>query len=146
MSQPTENLSVVRRFVEGFLGKADPSIADATVASDIVVTTGLSPTGPIQGREAYKQIFLSFAAAFPLKSFTVDEIFGVDDRAVARFTAVATHEGEYFGVAATRRPIVLKEAHIMRLQGGRIVENIVSAANLEFEMLMAPVLAPLILK
>jgi hypothetical protein len=34
----------------------------------------------------------------------------------------------------------------MRLRDGKIVENIVSATNLEFEMLMAPVLIPLILK
>jgi len=30
----------------------------------------------------------------------------------------------------------------MQLEDGKIVENIVSATNLEFEMLMAPVLAP----
>jgi hypothetical protein len=34
----------------------------------------------------------------------------------------------------------------MRLREGKIVENVVSATNLEFEMLMAPVLTPLILK
>ena len=33
----------------------------------------------------------------------------------------------------------------MRIRDGKIVENVVSATNLEFEMLMAPVLGPMIL-
>lgn len=32
------------------------------------------------------------------------------------------------------------------LSNGRIVENVVSATNLEFEMLFAPVIGPMILK
>jgi predicted ester cyclase len=59
---------------------------------------------------------------------------------------VQTHAKEFFGVAPTHRDITFIETHVMRLQNGKIVENVVSATNLEFEMLMAPVLAPLILK
>ena len=45
----------------------------------------------------------------------------------------------------TGRVIFLDEMHVARVADGLIVENIVSATNLEFEMLMAPVLGPLIL-
>lgn len=86
----------------------------------IVATTGLSPTGPIHGREAYKQAFLEFAQAFPSKNLTIDEIFGLEDRVVARFTTVVTHAQDYFGVAATQREIVLKEMHLMRIEDGKI--------------------------
>lgn len=41
---------------------------------------------------------------------------------------------------------MLIEAHTLHLRDGKIVENVVSATNLEFEMLMALVLTPLILK
>jgi len=140
-----QNVEVAKRLVEGFFHQANPTAADETFDQKIVATTGLSPTGQIQGREAYKQAFLEFAQAFPFKSFTIDEIFGMEDRVVVRLTAVATHAQDYFGVAATQREIVLKEIHLMRIENGKIVENIVSATNLEFEMLMAPVLAPLIL-
>lgn len=140
-----KNVEVAKRLVEGFFHQVNPTAADDTIDENIVATTGLSPTGPIHGREAYKQAFLEFAQAFPSKSLTIDEIFGVEDRVIARFTAVVTHAQDYFGVAATQREIVLKEVQLMRLEDGKIVENIVSATNLEFEMLMAPVLAPLIL-
>ena len=140
-----QNVEVARRLVEEFFYQANSTAADETLEENIVATTGLSPTGPIHGREAYKQAFLEFAQAFSFKSFTIDEIFGVEDRVIVRLSAVVTHAQDYFGVAATQREIVLKEIHLMRLQDGKIVENIVSATNLEFEMLMAPVLAPLIL-
>ena len=42
--------------------------------------------------------------------------------------------------------ILFDETHVARLKDGLIVENIVSATNLEFEMLMAPVLSPMILR
>lgn len=57
-----------------------------------------------------------------------------------------THAKSFFGVAATNRDITFIETHVMRLRDSKIVENVVSATNLEFEMLMAPVLTPLILK
>jgi hypothetical protein len=53
---------------------------------------------------------------------------------------------DFFGLPASGRVILFDETHVARLRDGVIVENIVSATNLEFEMLMAPVLAPMILK
>ncbi len=41
--------------------------------------------------------------------------------------------------------ITFHETHVMQIANGKIVENIVSATNLEFEMLMAPMLTPMIL-
>lgn len=76
----------------------------------------------------------------------IEDIFVADDRVVARFKSVQTHAKEFFGVAATNRDITFIETHVMRLRNGKIIENIVSATNLEFEMLMTSVLIPLILK
>ena len=39
----------------------------------------------------------------------------------------------------------MREMHLLRLRDGRIVENHVGAVNLVFEMLMAPVIAPMVL-
>jgi predicted ester cyclase len=53
---------------------------------------------------------------------------------------------DFFGIATTNRVITFIETHVMHLRDGKIVGNVVSATNLEFEMLMAPVLTLLILK
>ena len=144
---PEQNLAVAKRFFTEFLGKGDMSVAEEVLDENVQAITGLKPSGAIDGREEYKQIFAQFFDAFPPESeLEIEDIFAADDRVVCRFRAVQKHAKDFFGVPATNRVITLIETHVQRLKNGKIIENVVSATNLEFEMLMAPVLAPLILK
>ncbi|MBI4780411.1 MAG: ester cyclase [Oscillatoriophycideae cyanobacterium NC_groundwater_1537_Pr4_S-0.65um_50_18] len=144
-----QNLAIARIFVEQFLGKGDMSVAADVLDENIQAITGLKSDGPIDGREAYKQVFSAFFDAFPPLAgleMTIEDMFAAGDRVVVRFRSVQKHAKPFFGVAATQRDVTFIETHVMRLRDGKIVENVVSATNLEFEMLMAPVLTPLILK
>lgn len=144
----TDPVSIVRRFTLDFLGRADLAAADETLDPRVQGITGLKPTGPIDGREEYKSIVTAFVAAFPAESPVqiIDQFTSADGtRVVTRFHSRQKHAGEFFGVAPTGRVILFDETHVARIAKGRIVENIVSATNLEFEMLMAPVLTPMIL-
>lgn len=143
------NAAIATRFIEAFLGRGDMTAADATAAPDIQGITGLKPSGPIDGLEEYKAIIAAFVAAFPaVEPLRILDQFASADgtRVVTRFHSRQRHSADFFGVAATNRVILFDETHVARLQNGKIVENIVSATNLEFEMLMAPVLAPMILR
>ncbi len=141
------NIAIVTRFTRDFLGRGDLGAADATLDPDVQAMTGLKPGGPIDGIEEYKAIITGFVAAFPAESpLVIVDQFAAGDRVVTRFQSRQRHAGDYFGIAATGRSILFDETHVARLRDGLIVENVVSASNLEFEMLMAPVLAPLILK
>lgn len=143
----SHNMALVRRFIEQFLGKADLATADAVAAPDIQGVTGLKPTGPIDGLEEYKQTIVAFVAAFPdVEPLKIIDQFASHDRVVTRFHSRQRHAQAFFGIPATGRVILFDETHVARVRDGKIVENIVSATNLEFEMLMAPVLTPLILK
>lgn len=144
-----QNLVIARIFIEQFLGKGDMTVATDVLDENVQAITGLKPDGPIDGREAYKQVFSAFFNAFPPISgfeIMIEDMFAADNRVVVRFRSVQKHAKEFFGVAATNRDITFIKTHVMRLREGKIVENVVSATNLEFEMLMAPVLTPLILK
>lgn len=144
----SENLVIVRRFTQDFLSRGDLAAADATAHPRIQGITGLKPGGPIDGLDEYKGILTAFVAAFPAVAplAIIDQFESADGtRVVTRFHSRQRHAGDFFGIAATGRVILFDETHVARLQDGLIVENIVSATNLEFEMLMAPVLAPMIL-
>lgn len=144
-----DNLEIVRRFVVEFLGRADMTAADATLDERVQGFTGLKPTGPIDGREEYKATIAGFVDAFPAENAVeiVDQFASLDgSRVVTRLHSRQRHAKAYFGIEATDRVILFDETHVARIKDGRIIENVVSATNLEFEMLMAPVLAPLILK
>lgn len=145
----SQNLAIARTFIEQFLGKGDISIAAQVLDENVQAMTGLKPDGAINGREEYKQIFSAFYDAFPPipgLEMIIEDLFAAGDRVVVRFRSVQKHTKDFFGVAATNRDITFIETHVMRLRNGKIIENVVSATNLEFEMLMAPVLTPLILK
>ncbi len=143
----TQNLAVARRFIEEFLGQGNIGIAADVLDVNVQAVTGLKPDGPIDGREQYVQIFSAFYEAFPpVTALVIEDMFAVDDRVVFRFRTVQKHAKEFFSVPATNRDITFIETHVMKLRESKIVENVVSATNLEFEMLMAPVLTPMILK
>lgn len=144
-----DNLAVVRRFTIDFLGRADLAAAEATMHPDIRGITGLKPMGPIEGIAEYKATLTGFVDAFPAEAPVqiIDQFASADGtRVVTRFHSRQRHAKDYYGIAATNRVILFDETHVARLQDGKIIENIVSATNLEFEMLMAPVLSPMILK
>ena len=143
-----DNLAIVPRFTTEFLGRADLMAAEATMHPDIRGVTGLKPIGPIEGIDEYKAILTGFVDAFPAESPVeiIDQFESADGtRVVTRFHSRQRHAKEYYGIAATNRVILFDETHVARLKDGKIIENIVSATNLEFEMLMAPVLSPMIL-
>lgn len=147
MTTPHE--AIVTAFVTKFLASADLSAADATAAPNIQGITGLKPQGPIDGLAEYKQIITAFVDAFPAESplRIIDQFASADGtRVVTRFHSRQRHAKDFFGVAATNRVILFDETHVATIKDGRIAQNIVSATNLEFEMLMAPVLTPMILR
>ncbi|MDZ8105610.1 MAG: ester cyclase [Nostoc sp. DedQUE12a] len=140
MTQVQENVAIALRFMNEGIAKVDLQVFEETLDSNITVTTGLSPAAPIQGLENYKQIFSAFADAWPVKNFVIDDIFGVDDKVVVRFTTTTVFQKDYYGVKATRQIVPLKEVHILTFRNSKIVENIVSGTNFPFEYIMYPVL------
>ncbi|MDF5728400.1 MAG: ester cyclase [Rhizonema sp. PD38] len=140
MTEVHQNIQVAKQFINEGIAKGNLKAFDETIEPNIPVTTGLSPAEPIQGIENYKQIFSKFADSWPVEYFVIDDIFGVDDKVVVRFTAKTIFKKDYYGVKATNQIVLLKEVHILTFRNGKIIENIVSAINFLFEYIMYPVL------
>ena len=60
--------------------------------------------------------------AFPDLELTVEDCFGDGDRAVARWSARATHGGDFLGIPATGRRVEMAGIDIVRVEGGKIAE------------------------
>lgn len=149
MTLHEKNKALVCRFIADFLGKGDMNAADETAHTSIQGITGLKPQGPIDGLDEYKAIIGAFVDAFPAQEALkiIDQFVSEDGtRVVTRFHSKQKHAKDFFGVAASGRIILFDETHVSTVKEGKIIQNIVSATNLEFEMLMAPVLSPMILK
>lgn len=138
---------LARRFVERALGMGDMAAFDEIVAEDVVVHTGLKPTGSIRGKAEYKRVLAeTLGRVFSDGEMAVDDVAATSDgRVVVRFTARATHTGALWGIQPTGRRITMREMHFMRFRDGGLVENWVGGLNpLEFEMIFAPAIAAML--
>lgn len=137
--------SVAEAFITQGISKADMAVFDKLVADDVVVETGLSPHGPIMGREAYKAVFAGFADAWPVSDFKVHDVLEAGDTIVIEFTATCVFRKDYYGVKATHQIVPLREIHRLKIKNGKVVHNTVGAINFPFEYIMYPALKDMII-
>jgi steroid delta-isomerase-like uncharacterized protein len=93
-----ENLAASRRVIEEAFGEGDLAVLDQVCAEGFV---GHDPIMGDQDREAVKQTIASYREAFPDLSFTIEDIFAVDDKVVMRWRAVGTFQNEFMGLQPT---------------------------------------------
>ena len=136
---------IAEMFITKGIAKADMAVFDELVADDIVVETGLSPQGPIVGRDTYKKVFAGFADAWPVSDFEVHDILEAGDTVVVDFTATVIFRKDYYGVKATNQIVPLREIHRLRIGHGKVVFNTVGAINFPFEYIMYPALKDMVI-
>ena len=118
--QVEDNIKMYTNVWDEILNKGNLDMFDTHFASNYVNKTVTSTVnGPADGKE----YFGAFLTGFSHIEFVVDEVFGVDDRIVKRWTFNATHTGEFGGIPATGNNITLKGVTVARIVDGKIVEE-----------------------
>jgi steroid delta-isomerase-like uncharacterized protein len=116
------NKKILEKFNQAmtqFWQSGDSSVFDEVVAKDCVIHQSGMPTN----LEGLKQVLPAFRAAFPDFKVLEVEMFGEDDKVADRITWTATHTGELMGIPATGKTVTVKEMHLSRLKGGKVVER-----------------------
>lgn len=113
------NKAVVRRLFEEVM-KGNLSVADELIAEDYAQH---SVFGIPDGREGFKQFFMTFAAAAPDAHFVIDDVIAEGDKVVTRLTVTGTQTGALQGIPPTGKTFSMKGIDIFRLVDGRIVEH-----------------------
>jgi steroid delta-isomerase-like uncharacterized protein len=116
-----QNIALVRRAVEEVWNRGNFAVVDDLAASDIVIH-GAANGGDLHGPEGIKQFYGALHAAFPDIRFTIEDQIAAGDRVVTRWTARATHTGDYQGIPATGKQFTLRGIDIDRFAGGKVVE------------------------
>jgi predicted ester cyclase len=116
-----KNIAIARRFYEDVFtaGKMNIAATDQHLADNFV---GHDLPSGLDGREGYKKFMTMFAASFsdttPLE---FHQIISNGDKIAIRWSSAGTHTGEFMGIPATDRRIVIKGIDILHLAGGKIV-------------------------
>ena len=115
-----ENKAVARRWFEVW-EKKDVGLIDELHAADYVGHIVGTP-GPVRGREALKQLFTSYLAAFDVHR-TNEFIIAEGDMVVAYDTYRVKHKGEFAGIPPTGKELTVTGIDIYRIVDGKIVEQ-----------------------
>lgn len=113
--------ALVNRVLEEVWNRGNHSVVDELVARDYLGHSGAGGT-ETHGREGYKQFFATQREAFPDIRYRVEDQISEGDKVVTRWTAQATHEGEFQGIPPTGRQGTVKGITIFRIANSSVVE------------------------
>ena len=74
-------------------------------------------------REEYQEFVKVFFQAFPDLNFSIEELYAVGDRVIARLILRGTHKGDWRGVPATGNKFEMSSTFIVRIENGKVVEE-----------------------
>lgn len=126
---PADNKSIARRFFEDMLGTGNWDIADQILAPDVLMHHPSSPE-PLRGLEAVKGLLSAFRTGFPDLHLTVEDEIGEGDKVAVRWRARGTHTDNLFGIPPSGKRMNVAGISILRIAGGKIVEDWVAEDSL----------------
>ena len=91
--------------------------AETLCAPGYTATLGGNPAMDRQGHEAFAR---GFYAGFPDVQHHIDEVIATDDRVAVRFTLRGTHDGNFFGIPATHKPVAVRATVVMHVTDGKV--------------------------
>jgi len=115
------NKSVVLRSEAELWSKGNLAVADELYSPTFVCHFVVGPEW--QGVQGIKEVVAQHRRSFPDWNEKVEDIIAEGDRVVIRFTSTGTQEGDFQGIAPTRKKVNIREVAIFRLADGKIIEQ-----------------------
>ena len=136
-----QNKELVRRYFDGWANRGDAAVADALIATNVVLR---NPPAVVHSLTEYKQGMTAFHTAFPDLKFTIEDEVAERNTVAVRWTLRATHLGEYQGRPPTGKTIAVTGISIFQIANGKIQEITVNMDRLgQFQQLgWLPQLSP----
>jgi steroid delta-isomerase-like uncharacterized protein len=118
---PDPNKRTMERFVT-FINSASESLAIELISPDALFHVPGRPD-PMQGPAGYLSIIAMMRSGFPDIQWTLEDMVSDGDKIAARFTMRGTHQGTFFGVPATGKPIQAQAINFYHLSDGQFIKE-----------------------
>ncbi|WP_455283741.1 ester cyclase [[Eubacterium] cellulosolvens] len=116
-----ENKELERRMYEEIYNKKNLGAVDQFYATDWVCHPW--PPGMPPGLDGMKQRMKHDYLALPDMQVKLEDMLAEGDKIACRWTATATHKGEFMGMPPTNKQVTITGVHIDRIAGGKIAET-----------------------
>lgn len=81
-----------------------------------------SPTDVV-GIDSARVYYANYLTGFPDVTFTIKDVFGMEDKLVKHRNFKGTHTGLFFGIAATGKKVDLDGVTFVRMENGKTAEE-----------------------
>jgi predicted ester cyclase len=112
-----ENKELVRRYFDERWNRHNLDICDELLAPSVEIDDA-------------KEFVRSFYAAFGKIQLTILDLLAEGNQVAVHWRIAGTHQGDYLGVAATGKPVMYQGIALLRVEGGKIVDDIAYWDNL----------------
>ena len=126
MTTEEKNKDFIHAFNEDFWNKQNIAAFEKYYTADFILHNA---DGDLNC-EQYKGLCQAYFTAFPDLHITTDDLVAEGDKVVKVWTANSTHKGEFMGIPATGKRIVIKGIEVFRIADGKIAEVWASMDNL----------------
>ena len=117
-----QNKAIVLRVNKEYIEAGNVDTVHEIFAPDFINQT--APPGSPQGPEAIIYFFDQILRpAFPALKVVIHDQLAEGDKVTTRKSFHAVHKGEFFGVPATYKNVVIDVIDIIRLRDGKFVEH-----------------------
>jgi steroid delta-isomerase-like uncharacterized protein len=116
-----QNKALAKRWGDEIWGKGNLAVVDELFAPNFVFHYPATEVTP--NREGYKKIVTEWRAPLADIEGTTEDTIAEGDKVVVRWTWSGTHKGDYMGIAPTGKRMTLTGICILRIAGGKIVEE-----------------------
>lgn len=115
------NIALMRRWYDDIWNNGKLATIHELMAPN-AICVGQSERGEtLTGADDFAVFAQRILATFSDMHLTIDDIFGVGDRVVARWSGTMTHTGDELGIPATHRRVQCNGISIAQFRDGRII-------------------------
>jgi steroid delta-isomerase-like uncharacterized protein len=120
-----ENKELVRRYFDERWNKHNLDICDELLAPSVDIKDA-------------KEFVRSFHAIFGNLQLTILDLLAEGNQVAVHWRVEGTHQGAYLGVAATGKPVTYQGIALLRVEDGKIVDDIAYWDNLSILQQLGP--------
>ena len=118
----TKNKALIERYFEEIWNQGNLNVLNDLIGPEYINHSPGLPD-PAPGPEGLKPIVFSICQAFPDLQYRIKNMVVAADKVAVHTVMTGTHQGDFFGVAATNNNIEVEQMQIERIHCGQIVEH-----------------------
>jgi steroid delta-isomerase-like uncharacterized protein len=122
---PVENKAIARRLYEEVWNERKVEIVDKLLSPSHALHEPNAPDSQI-GPQAYKTTVKRFLTGFPDLHFAIQDVISESDKLVVSWVLSGTHQGDFYGVAATNKTVSVEGITIHQIENGKILDSYAS--------------------